>query len=263
MGTTFVFTIRRALAGVDHSSSGSYQSVLKVRDFRRTSLLTPYTQLNPPRRLSQKHDPYPHVRRRRSRGDPSPPPLLPQLSTPYPLPLQRSHFGKPAQAHSDEALAWLKEHILGRRLKCQLIQRDQYGRIVALPLLPHHRWWPRRSATRNLPLEMVRAGWGVVYTAAGAQYGGWGQPAFLEAQAEAQYVFFYVLLSRARYLTDESRAARRGMWHAGTNIETPAEYKKRHRALQEATGEEEPEAELEVVEPERRGILDRIFRRGK
>ena len=36
---------------------------------------------------------------------------------------------------------------------------------------------------------MVRAGWGVVYTAAGAQYGGWGQPAFLEAQAEAQYVF--------------------------------------------------------------------------
>ena len=53
------------------------------------------------------------------------------------------------------------------------------------------------------------------------------------------------------------------MWHAGTNIETPAEYKKRHRALHEATGEEEPEAELEVVEPERRGILDRIFRRGK
>jgi len=158
---------------------------------------------------------------------------------------EAAHFGKPAQAHADEALAWLKEHVHGRRLKCQLFQRDQYGRIVALPLLPHHRWWPRRSATRNLPLEMVRAGWGVVYTGAGAEYGGWGQAAFLAAQTEAQ-------------------AARRGIWHAGTNIETPAEYKKRHRAAQEAR-EEEPEAELEVSEPEpeRKGILDRILRRGK
>ncbi|KAN0142068.1 hypothetical protein V8E53_000530, partial [Lactarius tabidus] len=68
--------------------------------------------------------------------------------------VEQAHFGKPAQAHSDEALAWLKEQIHGRRLKCQLFQHDQYGRIVALPLLPLHRWWPRRSATRNLPLEM-------------------------------------------------------------------------------------------------------------
>jgi hypothetical protein len=53
------------------------------------------------------------------------------------------------------------------------------------------------------------------------------------------------------------------MWYAGTDIETPAEYKKRHRAAQE----EEEEAELEIFEPEsepeRKGILDRIFRRGK
>lgn len=123
---------------------------------------------------------------------PRPPFLIPYLSPPS----QRSHFGKPAQAHSDEALAWLKEQIHGRRLKCQLIQRDQYGRIVALPLLPHHRWWPRRAVTRNLPLEMVRAGWGIVYTSAGAEYGGWGQAAYLEAQKEAQYVcFFFVSMS--------------------------------------------------------------------
>lgn len=133
---------------------------------------------------------------------------------------ERSHFGKPAQAHADEALAWLKEHVHGRRIKCQLFQRDQYGRIVALPLLPRRRWWwPRLGAARNLPLEMVRAGWGVVYTGAGAEYGGWGQDAFLAAQAEAQ-------------------AAKRGIWHAGTDIETPAEYKKRYRTAQEATHEE-------------------------
>lgn len=136
--------------------------------------------------------------------DPSPLLSPPRALNATPTPPQRSHFGKPAQAHSDEALAWLKEHIHGRRLKCQLFQRDQYGRIVALPLLPHHRWWPwsRRSATRNLPLEMVRAGWGVVYTGAGAKYGDWGQAVFLAAQAEAQYVVF-MSLSRAaprRYL---------------------------------------------------------------
>ena len=149
-------------------------------------------------RISQKHDPHPHGGGRRSRGEPPhyPYPASPFSTTPAlnTLPLaasQRSHFGKPAQAHSDEALAWLKEQIDGRRLKCQLIQRDQYGRIVALPLLPHHRWWPRRAVTRNLPLEMVRAGWGIVYTSAGAEYGGWGEAAYLEAQKEAQYVFFF------------------------------------------------------------------------
>jgi endonuclease YncB( thermonuclease family) len=116
----------------------------------------------------------------------SPSPLSPSTTPLNATPSQRSHFGKPAQAYSDEALAWLKEQIHGRRLKCQLFKRDQYGRIVALPLIPHHRWWPRRSATRNLPLEMVRAGWGTVYTGAGAKYGGWGQAAFHDAQAEAQ-----------------------------------------------------------------------------
>jgi endonuclease YncB( thermonuclease family) len=157
---------------------------------------------------------------------------------------EASHFGKPAQPHSDEALAWLKEHVHGQRIKCQLFQRDQYGRIVALPLLSRSRWWwPHRAVRRNLSLEMVRAGWGVVYTGKGAEYGGWGQDAFLAAQAEAQ-------------------TARRGIWHAGTDIETPAEYKKRHRAAQEATTEEELETELEP-EAERMGILDRFLRRRK
>ena len=111
---------------------------------------------------------------------------LPFPRLPRSTPPQRAHFGKPAQAHSDEALAWLKEHVHGQRIKCQLIKRDQYGRIVALPLLSQRRWW-----SRNLPLEMVRAGWGVVYTGLGAEYGGWGQDVYLAAQAEAQYVALF------------------------------------------------------------------------
>ena len=84
-----------------------------------------------------------------------------------------------------EARAWLKGNIEGRRIMCELLRRDQYGRVVALPLLPRifrpwqhcRRWWAPQggsgdggattnaTTTCNLPLEMVRAGWGVVYTA--------------------------------------------------------------------------------------------------
>lgn len=81
--------------------------------------------------------------------------------------------------------------------------------------------------------------------------------------------FFFEFRGRTtsdwRAILIDSRAARRGIWHAGTDIETPEEYKKRHRAAQEAAHDEEPEAELEVFEPEpeRKGILNRILRRGK
>jgi len=121
-----------------------------------------------------------------------------------------SHFGRPAQPYSVEALAWLKENVQGRRIKCQLLRCDQYKRVVALPLIPHTPWpWRRRgwgwwtrlgigsgpATTRNLPLEMVRAGWGAVYVQKGAEYGSnWEKEAYLAAQAEAQSVspsFYY------------------------------------------------------------------------
>jgi len=123
--------------------------------------------------------------------------------------IQGSYFGKPAQPYSAEALAWLKENIEGRRIKCQLLRSDQYKRVVALPLLrlsfwPWRRWgwrWTRQgggATTRNLPLEMVRAGWGAVYVQKGAEYGeSWEKEAYLAAQADAQSVlssFFSYLI---------------------------------------------------------------------
>jgi hypothetical protein len=113
------------------------------------------------------------------------------------------HFGRPAQPFYTESLAWLKENIEGRRIKCELLRRDQYERVVALPLLPRS-FWPRRhsqqgwgtttATTRNLPLEMIRAGWGVVYTQKAAEYGsGWEKETYLAAEAEAQSVPFSFL----------------------------------------------------------------------
>jgi len=151
---------------------------------------------------------------------------------------EMSHFGKPAQPYSAEAHSWLKETIEGRRIRCQLISRDQYKRVVAIPLVPlRWRWSTRIGSTRNLSLEMVRAGWGFVYEAAGAEYGHLGKEAYLAAEAEA-------------------RAARRGVWQGGNAIESPAEYKKRHRM---AKAKEEDVAEPEP-ERSREGLLSRIMR---
>jgi hypothetical protein len=53
------------------------------------------------------------------------------------------------------------------------------------------------------------------------------------------------------------------MWKHGTNIELPADYKKRHRVV-EAKVEEEPVEEPEDLEPEEKvSFLRRIFGRRK
>ena len=124
------------------------------------------------------------------------------------------HFGRSLQPYYTESLAWLKENIEGRRIKCELLRRDQYERVVALPLLPRtfrpwhycrRLWTPQgggsgsggtsaAGTTRNLPLEMIRAGWGVVYSQRGAEYGsGWEKEMYLAAEAEAQSVPFPIL----------------------------------------------------------------------
>jgi hypothetical protein len=53
------------------------------------------------------------------------------------------------------------------------------------------------------------------------------------------------------------RAARRGIWQGGTDIETPAEYKKRYRMGTENVAEPE-DVGHEVEKP---GLLSRIFGR--
>ena len=44
---------------------------------------------------------------------------------------QAAHFGKPAQPYAAESLAWLRETLIGKKVYCQLIRRDQYSRIVS------------------------------------------------------------------------------------------------------------------------------------
>lgn len=59
--------------------------------------------------------------------------------------IQTSHFGKPAQPFAKESMEWLNNTILGKTVHCQLVQRDQYSRVV-------------RTQQRVQTLMLIRAG---------------------------------------------------------------------------------------------------------
>ncbi|KAF8322755.1 uncharacterized protein EI90DRAFT_2473253 [Cantharellus anzutake] len=121
---------------------------------------------------------------------------------------EAGHFGRPPQPYASEAIAWLKSLIQGRRVHCQLVRRDQYGRIVANVHLPPRILPSPLFTGKNVSYEMIRAGWATAYLQSGAEYGTIGKEGFLKAEADA-------------------KAARRGMWAKGLSVETPAEYKRR------------------------------------
>jgi len=118
-----------------------------------------------------------------------------------------SHFGKPAQEYGPKAQEWLKSTIYNKIVWCQMHKRDQYQRIVASVY-----YRPRLLSIRrtNLSLEMLRAGWAITYDQSGGVYGREGKEKYMEVEAKAQ-------------------TKRQGMWRHGTDLESPAEYKKRHK----------------------------------
>ncbi|OWZ78372.1 mitochondrial protein [Cryptococcus neoformans Tu401-1] len=128
---------------------------------------------------------------------------------------ENAHFGNPAQPHARESLEWLRATILGKRMRCQLLAKDQYNRIVAVPYISRRFWWDR-----PLPLMMLREGMAVVYKAGGAEYGPWGLEEMLKVEAEA-------------------RNAKRGLW-ALRKFESPGDFKARMK-LKNDVSEERPE----------------------
>ncbi|KAJ9122435.1 hypothetical protein QFC22_001860 [Naganishia vaughanmartiniae] len=130
---------------------------------------------------------------------------------------EAAHFGRPSQPHSKESLDWLRETLLQPKkkiMKCQILRKDQYGRIVAVPYIHRH-----ILPNRPLPIEMLRTGMAVVYESGGAEYGPWGLEKMKQVEAEA-------------------KSARRGIWGIN-NFESPGEYKKRYRVGDDATDSKE------------------------
>ncbi|KAF7327493.1 TNase-like domain-containing protein [Mycena kentingensis (nom. inval.)] len=131
---------------------------------------------------------------------------------------ESAHFGRPGQPYAEEALAFLRDAVLGKTVYCQMLRRDQYGRVVAVVTLPPRLLPGSLVYGKCLSLEMLKAGWVTVYEQVNAEYGKWGKDEFLRVENEA-------------------KARRRGMWQKGTRIETPAEFKRRHANESTAKGQ--------------------------
>ncbi|CCH42615.1 hypothetical protein BN7_2159 [Wickerhamomyces ciferrii] len=117
---------------------------------------------------------------------------------------ERSHFGKPAQPYSDEALGWLRSFILGKRVRVKPLALDQYGRVVGKATV-----WTL-FGRKNVSLEMIKNGVGIVY----------------EGKSSAEFDGDEMI-----FRENERRAkkARKGLWASKRKLQTPGEFKKQHR----------------------------------
>lgn len=114
-----------------------------------------------------------------------------------------AHFGRPSQPFSKDALAWLTEYILHRRVRAYVYKRDQYDRAVATVYVR------RGLLRRDVGLQMLKSGLATVYEAkTGAEFG----------ELEARY-------RRAEWW---AKKRRKGMWSGKlADYESPRDYKTR------------------------------------
>ncbi|KAH8815056.1 hypothetical protein F5884DRAFT_162416 [Xylogone sp. PMI_703] len=123
---------------------------------------------------------------------------------------EAAHFGKSAQPFAAEAMTWLKNYILGRRVRVHVYRRDQYDRVVATVYV--RRFFLRR----DVGLEMLKAGLATVYEAKmGAEFG----------KSEEKY----------REAEDKAKRKKVGIWSGKPEVfESPRDYKTRIAALNDS-----------------------------
>ncbi|ORY08828.1 putative endonuclease LCL3 [Clohesyomyces aquaticus] len=129
-----------------------------------------------------------------------------------------AHWGREAQPFSKEALDWLSEYILHKRVRVKIYRRDQYGRVVGQVYV--RKWLLRK----DIGLEMLKIGLATVY----------------EAKTGSEYGEFEQLY---RDTEEKARKAKVGMWTKPTilgrlrgeeakAVESPRDYKTRHAAAE-------------------------------
>ncbi|PHH92345.1 hypothetical protein CDD83_7833 [Cordyceps sp. RAO-2017] len=123
-----------------------------------------------------------------------------------------AHFGRPAQPHATEALAWLSNYILRRDVRAYVYRRDQYNRVIATVYVR------RFLFRRDVGLEMLKQGLATTYEAkTGAEYGG-RREAYEKAEAQA-------------------KRKRKGIWAGKASaFESPRDYKTKWAGHQDKNG---------------------------
>jgi endonuclease YncB( thermonuclease family) len=132
-----------------------------------------------------------------------------------------AHFGRPAQPFSAEALEFLQNYILGKRVRAYIYKRDQYERIVATVFVRKPPFFLRKDVGK----ELLNRGLATVYESkTGAEFGG---PAMEQSYKIAEAV---------------AKKKKKGMWaveKAGffgfgktDALETPRAYKERIKKME-------------------------------
>lgn len=116
---------------------------------------------------------------------------------------ERSHFGKPAQPFSEEALVWLQKYLVHRSVRITPFSIDQYKRVVARAQV--WKW----TGKKDVSAEMLRNGLAVVY----------------ESKFEAQ---FGENETWYRKLEAAAKRKKKGLWALGRKLMTPKEYKSKY-----------------------------------
>ncbi len=133
---------------------------------------------------------------------------------------EASHFGNPAQPFAGEALSFLQNYILGKRVRAYIYKRDQYERVVATVFVRKPPFFLRK----DVGLEMLRRGLARTYEAkTGAEFGGEGtEKKYHETQVEAR--------RKGRGLWADEKP---GFFGLGPRkeIESPGQYKARMKGL--------------------------------
>ncbi|ODV84688.1 hypothetical protein CANARDRAFT_200075 [[Candida] arabinofermentans NRRL YB-2248] len=118
-----------------------------------------------------------------------------------------SHFGKPAQPFSTEALQWLRNFLLSKKVYVKPLHLDQYNRIVSKVMVL--KW----NGFKDVSQEMIKLGIGTVYEAKqGAEFDG----------KETQY----------RHLEHRARVRKLGLWGVKTpkgGFVSPRDYKNMYK----------------------------------
>lgn len=91
-----------------------------------------------------------------------------------------AHFGRPSQPFGKEALEFLTDYILHRRVRAYVYRRDQYERVVGTVFV---RKW---GIKHDVGLEMLKRGLATVYEAKyGSEFGEFEQK-YRDAEADAK-----------------------------------------------------------------------------
>ncbi|KAK0656827.1 nuclease domain-containing protein [Cercophora newfieldiana] len=134
---------------------------------------------------------------------------------------EAAHFGRPAQPYSAEAMDFLQDYILGRRVRAYIYKRDQYERIVATVFVRKPPFFLRKDVGK----ELLKRGLATIYESkTGAEFGG---PAMEKSYRTVEAV---------------AKRKKKGIWsveRAGflgfgkkEALETPREYKERIRKME-------------------------------